>query len=255
MYTIKKNHETGKLELVKTAMACHPSIIKKDNFDAIFSREYARYEYFQLDCKTVNGTATQEDGEKMRLLRDNFDFDLTVKHTVVNDILCKEVRQLMILTLYAHGKLFSDVKTDNDHARIVSEEIALPFDDLYKVCKQAVRDFMTGDKTVDDIVKVVKPVYNQTSLFINHDAVDGEMKKWKASTKEHVSRSFVAGLLPKHKITRTNKIKQQGVTDSMPSFRKYVAMWFVTDGNIQEDKKTNKKSLETWESVCEKYSK
>ena len=75
MYNFKINHDTKELEMVKEAMNVHPSIIDKKAFDTIFTREYARFEYFSLLAKIMNGTNTAEEEKKYSLLCDNFNFE------------------------------------------------------------------------------------------------------------------------------------------------------------------------------------
>ena len=113
MYNFKINHETKDLEMVKEAMNCHPSIIDKKKFDEIFTREYARFEYFSLLAKIMNCTNTAEDEKKYSLLCDNFTFDESKNSTDISDV-PQEIKPLMILTLFAHGKLLKTYEQDND---------------------------------------------------------------------------------------------------------------------------------------------
>ena len=75
MYGFKKNNETKEIEMVKEVINMHPSIIDKKTFDEVFTREYARFEYFSLLAKVMNGTNTVEDDKKFSLLCDEFNFN------------------------------------------------------------------------------------------------------------------------------------------------------------------------------------
>ena len=122
MYNFKINHDTKELEMVKETMNVHPSIIDKKKFDEIFTREYARFEYFSLRCKYDNDNATPDDIEKMNLLENEFNFTLDDRFRDLSD-LDPQLVGLMFLTLYAHDALFDDycVKKDKDGNEITNE--------------------------------------------------------------------------------------------------------------------------------------
>ena len=76
MYEIKKNNETKNFELKTIDFNFHPSLCQdgKIQFEKIYTREYARFEYFSLRCKYDNCNATPDDVEKMNLLENEFNF-------------------------------------------------------------------------------------------------------------------------------------------------------------------------------------
>lgn len=250
MYNFKINHETKDLEMVKEAMNCHPSIIDKKAFDTIFTREYARFEYFSLLAKIMNCTNTAEDEKKYSLLCDNFTFDKSKNSTDISDV-PQELKPIMILTLFAHGKLLKTYEQDNEGTyKIKAEKLTLGLHDFYTTCHKTVIDVENGNITLEDAVQAIKPLYNEATNIINHNAVDGICKKWQESTKEKVTRSFVTGLLSRYKLTRSNRVKAESPLKSQASFEKYFAMWLVTNGTMVNDKKQDKKTVETFASIC-----
>lgn len=250
MYNFKINHETKELEIVKEQMNCHPSIIDAKKFDEIFTREYARFEYFSLLAKIMNATNTAEDEKKYSLLCDNFTFEESESSTDLSDV-PQEIKPLMILTLFAHGKLLASYKQDNEGTyKIKAEKLTLGLHDFYTTCRTTIIDVENGNMTLEDAVQAIKPLYNKATNIVNHDAVEDICKKWQESTKEKVTRAFVTGLLSRYKLTRSNRLKAESPLKSQASFEKYFAMWLVTNGTMVKDKKQDKKTVETFESIC-----
>ena len=250
MYNFKINHDTKELEMVKESMNVHQSIIDKKNFDEIFTREYARFEYFSLLAKIMNGTNTAEDEKKYSLLCDTFDFSGAEHNTDISDV-PQELKPLMILTLFAHGKLLRTYGEDNEGVyKIKAEKLTLGLHDFYTVCHSTIIDVENGNITLEEAVQTIKPLYNEATNIINHEAVDGICKKWQESTKEKLTRSFVTGLLSRYKLTRSNRVKAESPLKSQASFEKYFAMWLVTNGTMVQDKKQDKKTVETFASIC-----
>ena len=250
MYNFKINHETKEIEMVKEQMNLHPSIIDKVLFDEVFTREYARFEYFSLLAKIMNCTSTTDDEKKYSLLCDDFTFDESDDTTNISD-LPEELKPLMILTLFAHGKLLKSYEQDNEGVyKIKAEKLTLGLHDFYTTCHNTIIDVENGNTTLEDAVQTIKPLYNKAINIVNHDAVDGVCKKWQESTKEKVARSFVTGLLSRYKLTRSNRVKADSPLKSQASFEKYFAMWLVTNGKMVNNKKQGKKSVETFDSIC-----
>ena len=250
MYNFKTNYETKELEMIKEVMNVHPSIIDKVLFDKVFTREYARFEYFSLLAKIMNGTNTAEDEKKFDLLCDEFNFNEQDDATNIFDIQ-QEIKPLMILTLFAHGKLLKSYGKNNDgEYKITAERLTLGLKDFYIACHSTIIDVENGTLTLENAVQTIKPLYNKATNIVNHDAVDGVCKKWQESTKEKVTRSFVTGLLSRYKLTRSNRVKAESPLKSQASFEKYFAMWLVTNGTMVNKKKQNKKSVETFASIC-----
>ena len=253
MYSYKINKKTKELELVTEMMNIHPSVIDTKKFDEIFTREYARFEFFQLQAKIMNGKATTDDETKFNLLVDEFyHFSENDSEWDISD--CPEgLKPLMILTLFAHGKMIKSYEYNDDDNKYVikSESLVLGLKDLYNECRKAVLDVENGNMSIEDAVKIVKPLYNDATKIINHEAVEGVCKKWENSTKEKVTRAFVTGLLSRYKLTRSNRIKAESPLKSLPAFEKYFAMWLVTNGEmVKNKKKQSRQTVETFESIC-----
>lgn len=250
MYNFKINNQSKELELVKEMMNCHPSVIDKKGFDEVFTREYARFEYFSLLAKIMNATNTAEDEKKYSLLCDNFTFYESESSTDLSDV-PQEIKPLMILTLFAHGKLLASYGQDNEGTyNIKAEKLTLGLHDFYIICRTTIIDVENGNTALEDAVQTIKSLYNEATNIINHDAVEGVCKKWQESTKEKVTRSFVTGLLSRYKLTRSNRVKAESPLKSQASFEKYFAMWLVTNGEMVSKVGQNKKSAETLESIC-----
>lgn len=251
MYTYKTNTITKKLELVKTVMNCHPSVIDTKQFDTIFTREYARFEYFQLLAKIENGTSNNVDEEKYYLLESKYSFSKSDCYTILGD--CDEsIKPLLILTLYAHGKLLKSYEYDEkkQEYKIKSANFLIGLDEFYVKCKNLVMSVENGDISIEKAIEEVKPLYNEATKIVNHDAKENVCKKWQASTKEKVCKAFFIGLLSRYKLTRTNKLKKDSPLKSIITFEKYFSMWLVTDGEMNDKREKDKKSLETFVSYC-----
>lgn len=255
MYKFKTNKETGKQEIYNETMNTHSSVIAQKDFDTIFTREYARFEFFGLQAKIDNGTNSKEEEEKYCLLRDTFDFDSTTSYdyTDISD-LQEELKPLMILTLFAHGKLLKsyeyDDKAEKNQYSVKAQRLSLGLLDFYKESKKVVQAIENGSLSIEDGVQELKPLYNKACGIINHKAVEGVCKKWEESTKEKCTRAFVMGLLSKYKLTRFNRIKTESPLKSQETFEKYFSMWLVTEGTMVQGKKNKNKSIETFESFC-----
>ena len=250
MYNFKINHDTKELEMVKEVMNVHPSIIDKKKFDEIFTREYARFEYFSLLAKIMNGTNTSDDEKKYSLLCNAFNFSESENSTDISDVL-QEIKPLMILTLFAHGKLLKSYEQDDENVyKIKVEKLTLGLHDFYTTCRKTIIDVENGNMTLENAVQAIKPLYNEATNIINHEAVENVCKKWQESTKEKITRSFVTGLLSRYKLTRSNRVKAESPLKSQASFEKYFAMWLVTNGTMVKDKKQDKKTVETFASIC-----
>lgn len=252
MYNIKANKETKELQIIKEEMNVHSSIIDKKTFDDVFTREFARFEYFALLAKSENGKTSDDDETKLTLLADTFKFDHKTVTNTVYDGLHEELKPLMVLTLYAHGKLLKsyEEKTEEEDASIKSVVISLGLSDFYKQAKTLVQSIENGSITLDSAVNELKPFYNSACSIINHNAVENVCKKWEESTKEKNTRAFIVGLLSKYKLTRYNKIKAESPLKSQATFEKYFAMWLVSEGVMNDNKKNNVPSIETFDSFC-----
>lgn len=235
MYKFENNKTTDTLEMKKIDFNCHPSVIDKKAFDEVFTREYARFEYFSLKAKYLNDKVQGDDLIKMDLLDKEFDI-ATVKHSVFDGV-ADEIKPLLILTLYAHGKLLDDFKSNIDEeSRIVASKLGLGLNDFYVKCKEVIKDIENGTKSIEEAVKIIKPLYNASTGIVNHEAVEGVCKKWTANTKEYMTRAFVTGLISRYKLTRANKLKGDSPLKSQLAFEKYFASWVVSNGEMVQEK-------------------
>lgn len=253
MYKFRKNKETQRLEIVNTIMNVHPSIIDKVEFDRIFTREAARWQYFSLLAKIENGTVTKsEDYEKCDLLEEKYHFPKTDDSTDLTD--CDAaIIPLMALTLFAHEKLLKEFvyeQKEDGTGEWKAKKAFLTFDvsKLFNECKKWVSIVEDQPVKIEEAIKAIKPLYNEATNLVNHEAVEGVCKKWTASTKEKITRLFFIGLLPSYNVDSHNYIKRINPLRSIDRFRTYFAMWLVTDGKIKDEKKTGKKVEETFDS-------
>ena len=262
MYEIKKNKETKNFELKTVDFNFHSSLCQdgKIQFEKIYTREYARFEYFSLRCKYDNCNATPDDIEKMNLLENEFHFTLDDRFRDLSD-LDPQLVGLMFLTLYAHDALFDDycVKKDKDGNEVTNDNglvytvkksrISLGLHDFYNKCKTTIAQFKNGAITLQEAVDIIKPLYNDCTTLINHGAVEKVCKKWVESTKEKNTTAFILGLAPQYKITRSNRIDEKSPLASEDQFSKYVAMWLVTGGTMTDKRKSDKSDRVTMDSL------
>ena len=250
MYEIKKNHETKNFELKTIDFNFHQSLCQdgKIVFNEIFSREFARAEYFKLRTKYDNGNATSDDVEKMNLLANEFEFDNATAATTDVSGTPKELVGLMYLTLFANNSIIKsyDCTKDDDGNNVYKlkyERISLGMDTFYNKCKSTIAQIKSGAITLENAVDTLKPLYNECTTLINHDASEKICKKWVESTKEKNTRLFIAGLLPTYKLNRSNRIDEKSPLKSQADFEKYVAMWLVSGGTMVTKKASGKDTV------------
>lgn len=239
MYEFKKNNETKNIELKTIDFNFHKSLCQdgKIKFEEIFSREFARCEYFKLRQKYDNGNATQIDIKKMNLLELEFEFDNNTLATTNISGTPNELVGLMYLTLFANGSIIKSYdctkdNDDNDVYKLKYERISLGMDTFYNKCKTTIAQIKSGAITLENAVDILKPLYNDCTTLINHEASEKICKKWVESTKEKNTRLFISGLLPTYKLTRSNRIDEKSPLKSQSDFEKYVAMWLVSGGTM-----------------------
>ena len=259
MYKFKTNKETGKQEIIKTNMNVHSLVLDKTNFEKAFTLEYAKFEYLALYCKYSNGKATSFDVEKLGLLEKEFKFTFeTLAKTNESHDLHFALRPLFILTLFAHGKLIQDIKestNDNGEKEIHLVQKVIPLGEnareLYSKCRVLIPQVDNGTLPLESAIQELKPLYNKAidDFSINTEKVDGVCKKWTQSTKEKCTRQFVNGLVSRYKLTRENRLKKDSPLLNEISFNRHLAMFIVSDGVMVKDKKDDKKSHETFDSI------
>lgn len=262
MYTFKKNHETGAQELVNIDFNFHESLTSdgKVVFNKIFTREYARCDYFKLRSKIDNNIATPDDVEKLNLLESEFEFDHTTSACTDITDTPKELVGLMMLTLFAHNVIISDYSSKkNDDCKEVYklkfEKITLGLDSFYNKCKTVIPQIKTGATTLENSVDTLKPLYNDCTTLINHEAANGLCKKWVESKKEKNTRAFITGLLGTYKLNRNNRIDEKSPLKSQIDFEKYVVMWLVTGGVMVDNKKKSGSDTKTMSSIIANLTK
>ena len=250
MYEIKKNNETKAFELKTIDFNFHSSLCQdgKVVFNKVFSREFARAEYFKLRAKYDNGNAAHDDVEKMNLLESKFEFNFNTIATTDVSGTPKELIGLMYLTLFANNSIIKsyDCTKDNDGNNVYKlkyERISLGMDTFYNKCKSTIASIKSGAITLENAVDTLKPLYNECTTLINHDASEKICKKWVESTKEKNTRLFIAGLLPTYKLNRSNRIDEKSPLKSQSDFEKYVAMWLVSGGTMVSKKVSGKDTV------------
>lgn len=249
MYEIKRNSETKELQLITIDYNFHSSLCNdgKIIFNEIFSREYARAEYFKLRCKYDNDKAMPDDITKMSLLESEFDFNSLTRATTDITGTPKELVGLMYLTLFAHNSIIKSYDSEQDDGKTMYklkyENISLGMSEFYGKCKSTIAQIKSGAITVEKAIEILKPLYNDCTTLINHDASEKICKKWVESTKEKNTRLFIAGLLPTYKLNRSNRIDEKSPLKSQSDFEKYVAMWLVSGGTMAQKKASGKDSV------------
>lgn len=248
-YTFTKNKETKKLQLTTATMHLHSSLLEegRKQFEVTFTKEYARIEYFKLQVKILNEKATDDDFEKSALLEEAFGFTPTMSKVTDFTGVIPELRGLLILSLCAHfGGLLEDITSDYDEEtnrtkyKIKLQRFSWGLDKFYNKVKSAIIDFKNGTKTFEQIIDVVKPLYNEATTLPNHDAVDGICKKWEESTRAKQTKAFLMGLLPHYKLNRYSRIEERSPLYSLAQFEQYFLMWLVSEGELNSKTKVDK---------------
>ena len=254
MYEFKTNKETKALEIIETMSNCHQAIISQKDFDAVFTREYARFEYYSLLARVNNGKGNEDDEKKLALLENHFNLKDTAINSVFDGI-DEILRPRMVAQLYAHGKLLETYGQNEDGDYFIkAPKLSFGMEEFYHACCKIIPSVENGSSTLEDGVKLVKPLYYGTSSILDHDAKDGVCKKWEESKKEKNVRAFLIGLLSRYKLTRLNKIKGESPLKSLATFEKYVLMWLITGGAMVEKKTKTHNDTETFGSFCGKQS-
>lgn len=250
-YEIKKNSETKELEMVNVLdFNYHSSLLQggKVEYSKIVSRERAKNEYFSLIAKQANNNITTDDLGKIELYEKEFNFNS--KTDACSDIsdASKEIRGLIALDLFAHNALNEGLVTNKKGDTILKKaRFSLGLDMFYAKTKTTVAQIKSGAITIEQAVEIIKPLYNDCTIIINHDGKKDFCKKWVESTREKNTRAFVTGLLPRYKITKKNMISENSPLKNQTSFEQYVAMWLITQGSFKEkvSKGNNTRSLES----------
>ena len=252
----KINKESEKLQLVKVNdFNFHNSIIDTSTFDKIFTREYFRYEFFKLKSRIDNKIASDTDMNRIAAINEFFKDTFEIPTTNLSDAPNKEMKSLLLLTLYAHDHLISDYdfNESTETYYIKTPYFTLGLHELYKACKSCIINIENGDMSIEDACKLVKPLYNNGTKILNHDAVEKSMKRWNESTKAHMTTRFVTGLFQKYSLTKSNRIKSSaGVLNNQVAFEKYFAMWLVSNGTLVNKKTSDKSQPITFETMLSK---
>lgn len=263
---VKRNENNECVATLKTVeMNVHSSVIDRSKFDAIFTREMARKDIAVCRLHAIIGSITEEETCKMNALANEYFHNIPVEDisliTCVKDI-DEELRELLLATLYIQNAVINGLRhkdrTKWNKADKVTDDLSLEYptvsyfmDTFYVTCKTVISDIENGRMTIEEAVKMVKPLYNDCTTKINHEAVKGVCKKWVESTKEKNTRIFLLGLCNHYKATRTNHIKKDSPLKTLEIFEKYVLMWLVTEGNMNEKKqKIGKDTMTNISAFC-----
>lgn len=263
---VKCNENNECVATLKTVeMNIHSSVIDRSKFEAIFTREMARKDIAVCRLHEIQKTITEEETCKMNALANEYFNNVPVENialtTCVGDI-ANELRELLFATLYVQNAVINGLrhkdgtkwnKSDKtiDDLSLIYPTISYGMKDFYTACKTAVADIENGSESIENVVKSLKPLYNDCTTRINHDAVKDVCKKWIESTKEKNTRAFLLGLCNRYKVTRTNHIKKDSPLSTIDKFEKYVLMWLVTEGNMNEKKqKASKDTISNISAFC-----
>ena len=246
IFDIKANKDTKELELIKIIdFNYHCSLLSngREQFNKLFGREKARFMYATLYVKYMNDSADDTDIEKLNLFENKFGFENADAYNGTSLAgVDKELESLLWCTLYAHGYIFDgidyDINAETQYS-INRTPVTFEMSKFYSVAKQAIEQIEIGDMTIEDGVKIVKPLYNDCTTILNHKAVDSLCKAWTESTKEKNTRLFLTGLFSSYKATKSNRLKKDSPLKSAITFEKYVLTWLVTGGVIATNKSKN----------------
>ena len=263
--TKKVNKDTRKTEYSYKEVNdinVHSSVLDVTSFKEVYAREISKARYARLIVKDFNEGCTNDEVSEMTILQEYYKFpviankkDLLILSTSF-DGLNKELINLMCATLMVHGALFEVNKDKNGD--YFYKKIVLPIPtlkDFYTKSKDIIPQIETGATTLEEAVNVIKPLYNDCTNIINHDAVKDVCKKWVESTKEKNTRLFITGLFNSWKVTRSNRIKGDSPLKSFETFQNYVLMWLVTEGTMQTKQNKPAKDTYTWESFVNNKTK
>lgn len=253
-----KNHADSvgsEYELKKIDFNFHQSLMNQGRmmFDEIFTREYFRIIYWRLYIKKER---SEEEDAKIEILERTFEYSKESASTSFeySKEVPEEIRTLLILTLWAHVGILKNIERDEETGdlKLNYEKLTLRMNEFYLLCKNTVPGIVNKTIKFDDAINRIKDDYRNSCHLIDCEAVDGFRKKWVESEKKKNVEAFIGGLLPKYKVTASNRIRKDTPLKSQETFEKYVSMWIVTCGHL-EFNKTSQKSAETFESLVKRY--
>ena len=263
--TKKVNKDTGKTEYgykEVNDINIHSSVLDVTSFKEVYAREISKSRYARLMVKDFNEGCTNDEISEIAILQDYYKFpviankkDLLILSTSFEG-LNKELVNLMCATLMVHGALFEISKDKNGD--YFYKKIILPISSLkefYTKCKDIIPQIETGATTLEEAVNIIKPIYNDCTTIINHNAVKDVCKKWVESTKEKNTRLFITGLFNSWKVTRSNRIKGESPLKSFETFQNYVLMWLITEGTMQTKQNKPVKDSYTWDNFVANKTK
>lgn len=253
-----KNHEDFvgvEYELKKIDFNFHQSLLRDGRmmFDHLFTREYFRIIYWRLDLKNER---SEDENAKLEILERTFEYSKEPAKTTFeySKEVPEAIRTLLLLTLWSHVGILKKIERDEESGELnlIYENLTLGMSKFYSLCKNTVPCIVNKTIKFDDAINKIKDDYRDCCHLIDCEAVDGLRKKWVESEKKKNVEAFISGLLPKYKVTASNRIRKDSPLKSQETFEKYVAMWIVTCGQIEVDK-TSQKSAETFESLVKRY--
>lgn len=225
----------------------HSSIIDTSKVSEVYVREMARCDIIKLLVKDFNNGLNDEEFSILRELENDYFNNIPGEQistiTTVKDA-PEELKELLIAMLYTQGAIIKGTTIDEDgNKKLIKPILSYGMGEFYIACKKALNELQQS-ATLEDQVKIVKPLYNSCITRLDHEGNEGICKKWTESTKEKNTRLFLLGLTEKYKITKTNRLKTDSPLKSIETFEKYVLSWIITEGaEVQKNRTDNNKLL------------
>lgn len=248
MYTIRRNEESNKLEMVTIDFPIHRSLIGEGAkiFEAIFVREYARCEYYYFRQKGDNKKTSTQWNEYIQLFENPKEFGFSTQTPAKTDIsdLPKELHNLMLMYLLAYDCLIDEYTTEFDIDKMKS---------VY-VLKRNYRNFGLADffsqsksimqeSNIEVAVKKLKPYYLEACKMINHGAIENVCRLWNEPQKRKDIYAFTVELYNYYDLDvfgkysfrfcvlkrRCTKETMKYPLRSLRDFQKFVAWWFIIE--------------------------
>ena len=228
----------------------HSSIIDTVKVSEVYVREMARHDIIKLLVKDSNEGLNDEEHSMLTELENDYFNNIPEEQisttTTVKDA-PEELKELLIAMLYTQGAIIKGITIDEAGTKkLVKPILSYGMGDFYIACKKALSELQQS-ATLEDQVKIIKPLYNSCISRLDHEACEGICKKWTESTKEKNTRLFLLGLTEKYKITKTNRLKTESPLKSIETFEKYVLSWIITEGaGVKRNRTDNSNKLFTF---------
>lgn len=270
MYTIRRNEESNKLEMVTIDFPIHRSLIGKGAkiFEKVFTREYARCEYYYYRQKQDNNKASTHWIEYIQLFEDPKEFGFSTQTPAKTDIsdLPIELQNLMMVYLLAYDCLIDEYTTEFDIDKMKSVYVLkrnyrdFELKDFFFQSKSIMQEMFDGKITMEVAVKKLRPYYLSACKMLDHNAEENICKKWIESSRGKNVYSFVVELYYYYHLNISGKhyykfciLKQKYMKETMKyplrtfrDFQKFVAWWFIIE---KENVETNNQYTEGFPEI------